>query len=277
MRKPLLALSLLAASLCATSTAFAAVQYEFRQTNSSDSEGVPVSEFTGRAVIDGERSRVDFLSGNYVTPGSYVIAGARQQTWVDPIRKVYQDVDTAGVAAAMGAGHIAISNKSVKSTKMDDRPTIAGIPTDHYRTVISYDITVYLGSLPVTQSVTETVDRYMTTAFGDLQGLMAGSNIKTGNPSMDELISSESASVKGFALREVVALTTINHNSPVAGSPVQVNRSRTQTREFEVTSIEARAAIPAALFYVPASYQKANTLKDDAASAKTVTLEPSGN
>jgi len=276
MRKRLLALSLLAASLCATSTAYAAVQYEFRQTNSSDGEGVPVSEFTGRAVIDGERSRVDFLTGNYATPGSYVIASARQQTWVDPIRKVYQDVDTAGVAAAMGQGHIAITNKSVKSTKMDDRPLIAGIPTDHYRTVISYDITVYLGSLPVTQSVTETVDRYMTTAFGDLQAAMTG-NVKTGNASLDELLASEAASVKGFALREVVALTTINHNTPVAGSPVQVNRSRTQTREFEVTSIEAKAAIPAALFYVPASYQKANPMKDEAASAKTVTLEPSGN
>src|SRR5688572_32876276 len=50
----------------------AAIQYEFVQKNTSADPVEPVTDLTARAVVDGDRSRVDFLSGNLYPPGTYV-------------------------------------------------------------------------------------------------------------------------------------------------------------------------------------------------------------
>src|SRR5712691_5423313 len=93
----------------------AAVQYEFRQTTHSDLESIPATDITGRGVIDGNRSRVDFLSGNPFPAGTYVVTtnGSRTLTFVDPAKKTFVEVNTAGVAAAIGSARISISNKKV--------------------------------------------------------------------------------------------------------------------------------------------------------------------
>jgi hypothetical protein len=51
---------------------FAAIQYEFMLKNTSDDAAKPSSDMTGRATIDGFRSRVEFLSGNLYPPNTYV-------------------------------------------------------------------------------------------------------------------------------------------------------------------------------------------------------------
>ena len=53
---------------------FAAIQYEFMLKNTSDDAAKPSSDLTGRATIDGFRSRVEFLSGNLYPPGTYVVS-----------------------------------------------------------------------------------------------------------------------------------------------------------------------------------------------------------
>ncbi|HYM62692.1 MAG TPA: hypothetical protein VEZ11_17540, partial [Thermoanaerobaculia bacterium] len=55
-------------------TAAAAIEYEFRQSSRSDIEAIPTGEFSGRAVIDGDRLRVDFTGGNTYLPGTYMIS-----------------------------------------------------------------------------------------------------------------------------------------------------------------------------------------------------------
>jgi len=101
MKRILLAISL----LLAVTGVQGAVQYEFRQTFHSDVETMSPNDMTGRAVIDGDRYRVEFLSGSAFPAGSYMIStnGAKQQIWVDPAKRSYVEVNAAGVASALGA------------------------------------------------------------------------------------------------------------------------------------------------------------------------------
>ena len=152
MKRILLAISL----LLAVTGVQGAVQYEFRQIFHSDVDTMPSNDMAGRAVIDGDRFRVEFLSGTAFPAGSYMIGtnGARQQFWVDPSKKSYVEVNAAGVASALGSRHITIANKKVDLTPMPDHPIVAGLPTDHYRMVMSYEITVPFGQLQLKQNVT---------------------------------------------------------------------------------------------------------------------------
>src|SRR4051794_26362054 len=162
MKTILLAISL----LLAVTGVHGAVQYEFRQTFHSDVDTMPSNDMAGRAVIDGDRYRVEFLSGTAFPSGSYVIStnAARQQIWVDPSKKSYVEVNTAGVASALGSRHITISKKKVEMTAMPDHPIIAGLPTEHYRLVMSYEIAVPFGQIELKQSVTTVIDKWTTMA-----------------------------------------------------------------------------------------------------------------
>jgi hypothetical protein len=264
-------------------SASAGVQYEFRQINQSDQEGSASTECTGRAMIDGARSRVEFLSGNVYPPGVFVLTsnGSRTLTFVDPARKAFAEVNAAAVANAIGASKIGISNQKIDMTQMPDHPVIAGIPTDHYRLSIDYQITVSFGNLPLTQTVHTLIDKWTTMAFGDVgETFLSGGVLHTGNADIDDLVSAENTKIKGFALRQIVQLTTVNnHVSSSAGAKLGVNRTVTQTREMLVTSIQAAPQIASAQFQVPPSFHKADPVLDDTQKApmQVLSMEPAGH
>jgi hypothetical protein len=263
-------------------SAFAAIQYEFRQTTSSDLESIPATDCVGRAIIDGDRSRVEFVTGNIYPPGTYVIAtnGERTMTFIDPSKKTFVEVNAASVTSAIGARKITINNKKIDVTKMADHVTIAGFPTEHYRLIMSYDITVNFGNLPLTQSVKTTIDKWTTEAFGEIGNtFLASGALKTGNPDLDDLMSAENSNIKGFALRQIVNVTTINsHAAQGSDSALKVNRTVTQTRELLVTSIQPMASVGVATFVVPLTYHKAGPIHDDTQKApmQVLSMEPSG-
>lgn len=260
--------------------AAAGVVYEFRQTTSSDIESAPGADFAGRGIIDGDHFRVDFLSGTAFPPGSYLICdnAARSQFWVDPSKKSYVEVNAGSVATVIGASRITIANKKVNVEELPDHPVLAGLPTNHYRMVITYDITLLFGQIPLKQSVATTIDKWTTMAFeGVVESVLVGGMVKTGNPAIDEIVEAENTKIKGFPLRETVNVTTINDTPRRAGSQLQMKQTRTQTKEIVVTSIEAKASIPAAQFLIPAGYHKADPLRDDSQKAPlhVLSMEPS--
>ena len=258
----------------------AAIQYEFRQTTHSDLETMPNTDVTGRGVIDGDRSRVDFLSGSGYTIGSYILStnGLHTLTFVDPARKTYVEVNAAGVATAIGSARITISNKKINLTQLDDHPIIAGLPTDHYRLTLNYDITLAFGTIPLVQTVNEIIDKWVTQALGDVtETFLASGGIRTGNADPDDLIAVENTKIKGFALKQTMSVTTTNDRQPQQ-TKLAMRRSVTQTRELTVTSIEPKASVPADLFVVPANFHKPDPLRDDTQKAplQILTLQPSG-
>src|SRR5207248_10435348 len=123
-----------------------------------------------RAMIVSERSRVEFLTGNAYPPGTYLIAtnGSRLMTFIDPSKKTFVEVNAASVASSIGARKITIANKKIDVTKMTDQINVAGFPTEHYRMIMRYDITVAFGSIPLTQTVNTTIDNWTTNASGDV-------------------------------------------------------------------------------------------------------------
>jgi hypothetical protein len=262
----------------------AAVQYEFRQTTQSDLETVPSTDMTGKGIIDGDRSRVEFTSGNGFSPGTYVIStnGSKTLLFVDPARKTYVEVNAAGVATSIGTAKISVSNKKVNITKMEDHTMIAGLPTEHYRLSLDYDITLLFGTIPLTQSVHEIIDKWVTQAFGDVaETFLATGSIHTGNPDLDDLIATENTKIKGFALKQTTNVSTTTRRADVPGSKLsEVFRpTRTQIRELTITSIEPKANVPADMFVVPATYRKPDPLRDDTQKAplQILSFTPSGS
>lgn len=277
MRKSLVAVVV----LCVAGRASAGIQYEFHQTTQSEVDGSHPTECSGRAVIDGARSRVEFLSGDLYPPGTFVVTnnGSRTLTFVDPKKKSYAEINAAAVASALGATKINISNQKVEVTPMPDHPVIAGIPTDHYRLSIDYQITVNFGTLPLTQMVHTLIDKWTTMAFGDVgETFLSGGVLHTGNASIDDLLSAENTKIKGFALRQTVQLTTVN-NGPAPNSKLGISRTVTQSREMLVTSIQSTPQIAASQFVVPPSFHKADPLIDDTQKApmQVLSMEPSAH
>ncbi|HVR40397.1 MAG TPA: hypothetical protein VMU84_14975, partial [Thermoanaerobaculia bacterium] len=76
-------------ALFVTLPMFAAVQYEFFQKSSSDTEAMPSTDMSARAIIEGDKSRIDVIGGNTYPPGTYVITtdGSRRVFFVDPTMK----------------------------------------------------------------------------------------------------------------------------------------------------------------------------------------------
>jgi len=262
-------------------SASAAIQYEFQQTTRSDNGGQAPTQFTGRVVIDGDRSRVDVISGNAYTPGVYVIStnGSRTMSFVDPMKKLYAEVNAGNVAASVGQSNITIDNLSSSATKADDHPVIAGVPTDHYRLTMTYDITLTMGTIVLKQSVHTTIDKWTTVMFGDISELfLANSGIRTGNPKLDEIIQIETTKIKGFPLRESMQTVTTDVRSAASAALARdggYSRTRTQTREMVITSIR-QADVAASTFIVPANYHRAESGDEKLAQTQiqTLSMEP---
>jgi hypothetical protein len=275
MKTILLAISL----LLAVTGVQGAVQYEFRQTFRSDVDTMPPNDMTGRAVIDGDRYRVEFLSGTAFPPGSYMITtnGSKHQIWVDPTKKSYVEVNAASVANALGASRITITNKKIDVTPMPDHPVFAGLPTDHYRMVMSYDIAVPFGQILLKQSVTAVIDKWTTMAYaGAADGFLADGGIHTGNPDIDDLVAAENTKIKGFPLRQTIEVTTMNASPRAAGSQIPLKQVHTQTKDMTITAIESKAEVAATLFQIPAGFHKADALRDDSQKAPVhvLSMEP---
>src|SRR5438445_1192090 len=268
MRRVLAAIAILAAAQSVS----AAVQYEFRQTTQSDLESMPSMDMTGRGVIDGDRSRVEFIAGNGFAPGTYVISnnGSKTLLYVDPSKKTYVEVNAAGVATAIGGAKITISNKKVNVAQVDDHLLIAGFPTEHYRLTLDYDITLAFGNMPLTQTVHEVIDKWVTQAFGNVaEAFLATGTIRTGIPHLDDLIATEDTKLRGFALKQTTSVATTTRRADVPGSKLSdvFRPTRTQIRELTITSIEAKAAVPPDLFVVPATFHRPDPLRDDSQKA----------
>ena len=254
MRKTTLAIVL----LLATRSGWAGVSYEFVQSTQSDIEQIPSTSLAGRAIIDGARSRVDFISGNIYAAGAYVIStdGSRTLLFVDPVSKSYSEINAAAIAATYGATNIKIDNFKTNTALLADRPMIAGVPTEHYHCSISYDMTLQYGTMPLTQKISEEIDKWTTTAFGDIaDAFLAGGSVKTGNPKLDQLIETETRSIKGFPLRQTVTVRTTNPMGVAPGTELKLTNVRTQQRELLVTKIQALDA-DASVFHIPVTFRK---------------------
>jgi len=275
-----LALVLALGILGAAQTVSAAVIYEFHQASHSDIDQNAPAELIGRAIIDGDRSRVDFIGGDSYPPGTYVIStnGSRTLTFIDPTRKSYTEFNTANVAAVIGSKRIDITDMKSSVENLDDHPMIAGTPTNHYRLTITYDMQITFGTMPLKQSVRTVIDKWTTVAFGDVnESFLASSAVRTGNVKMDEVIEVEATKIKGLPLKQTVQVYTMTDRAPVPGSKLVLSPTRTSRREMTVTTIHD-SAVDGSMFAIPVNYRRADSLSKDERheQVQMLSLEPPG-
>lgn len=250
-----------------------AVQYDFIQKHTTDDAVTPTRDLSGRATIDGARTRVDFLSGNLYPPGTYMVTtdGSRRLFFVDPSNKWYTEVNTSGFATALASTDIKITNVKSSAEPRNDTAMVAGIQAKHQRLNLSFDITVTMKGLSLRQHARVEIDSWTTDKFGDLHGNVLAEAMHTGNPQIDQILDAEAAKIQGFPLRRTVTIR-MSSDMPVK-SQLQVPRSKTITRETLVTSI--RETNPdAMLFVVPVSYRRADQPDAPRSDTKILTFEP---
>jgi hypothetical protein len=251
---------------------FAAVQYEFMLKNTSDDAAKLSSDMTGRATIDGYRSRVEFLSGNLYPPNTYVLStdSTGRLYFVDPAKQWYTEINTAGIATALGTSNIKIENLKSKVETLPDRTQIAGITTDHNRLTLSYDITVSMKSIPITQHVDTEIESWTTMQFGDVPQSFLSFSSRTGNPDLDKLLAAEAAKLGGFPLRQIITTRT-KYDMPTR-TKLSRPSSRTMTRETWVTKIQETKSDPVQ-FTIPVSYRRADQPMMPRNASETLTFD----
>jgi hypothetical protein len=270
MKKLLVTLAL---AVVATS-ASAAIQYEFTQKNSTPAAVEPVTDLTARAVVDGDRSRVDFLGGTLYPPGTYVIStdSSRRLVFVDPTKQWFTEIDTATVATTLGSSAIRISNFKTNFEPRQDQPIIAGHPTEHTRLTLRYDITVTVKGIPLTQHVQTDVDTWATSDFASQTSNAFLSNLRTGNLDIDRLLDAESLKLKGFPLRQTVTTRAVA-DLPPSRSQLQTPTTKTIVREMWVSSIRETRSDPS-VFLIPATYRRAEVQDVPKAATQTLSFDP---
>lgn len=252
---------------------FGAIQYEFMLKNTSDDAAKPSSDLTARATVDGFRSRVDFLSGTLYPANTYALTtdSTGRMYFVDPSKQWFTEVNTAGIATALGASNIQIANLKSNLETLPDRRKIAGHETDHYRITLSYDITVQMKTIPITQHVETEIESWTTSAFGDVPQSFLTRGSRTGNVELDRLLEAETAKVSGFPLRQLVTTRT-KYEMP-ARTKIRRPSTRTMTRETWVTKI-SETNTDAAQFTIPVSYRRADQPDLPRAATQTLTFDP---
>ena len=265
-------LVMLTLALVVSTPSFAAIQYEFAQKNTSDDEIQPTTDVSARAIVDGSRSRVEFLSGNLYPPGTYLIAtdGARRMFFVDPVKQWYSEVNTAGAATALASTNIKIENFKSSVQTLPDTQRIAGIDTQHRRVTMSYDMTLTLKDIPLKQHIRTEIDSWTTDRFGTIDQGFLSTGFRTGNPDIDQIIAAETA-VEGFPLRQVVTIRT-SYDLPIK-SNLKTPTTRTITRETWVTKIGETQAL-ASMFVIPATYKPAAQPAAPDTTTQVLTFDP---
>lgn len=257
--------------------AFSAIQYEFVQRTTHEGAVVPSTELFGTAVLEGDRSRIEFTGGDVYPAGTYLVSvdGSRRLYFVDPEKKWYTEVNTGGIAGAVAASNIQISNVKSNLEKLNDGQVVAGILTEHYKLTMTYDITVPNRGLPLKQSVRTVINTWTTTKFGDVAQSAFSNAVQTGNVEIDKLIATETKRFGGLPLRQSVTITM----SVTAGRPVkselQMPATRTITRETWVTKVGVTATEPMT-FKIPAGYRKSDTPDVTTPPMEVLDLKPVG-
>lgn len=257
--------------------AFPAIQYDFVQRTTHEGAVIPATELMGRAVLEGDRSRIEFTGGDVYPAGTYMVTvdGSRRLFFVDPEKQWYTEVNTSGISTAVAASNIQIANLKSNLEKMGDGQVVAGILTEHYKLTMTYDITVPFRSMPLKQSVRTVINTWTTSKFGDVARSAFANTVQTGNVEIDKMIETETKRVGGLPLRQSVQITmSVTSKGPVK-SQLPLPATRTITRETWVTKVGEVVSEPMT-FKVPASYRKSEMPDVTTPPMQVLDLKPVG-
>lgn len=267
-----IAQTLLVCCALITTPAFGAIRYEFQEiTRTQDAS--KTTSLVARAVVDGNKSRLDVISGNRYHPGNYIISHGENRIYiVQPAEKAYLEYETG--TNEISPDKVQITNPKVNFQEVKDPVTaiIAGFPTKHFRLQFAYDMTVKIGTITIIQHVDATIEKWTTNAFDHL---IAGyrdntGDLTTGNPAIDQLVAEEATKITGLSLKEETITRTTAMSSKTSGKS-----TRERKKEMLVSLIE-EVDINPSHFAIPIEFSRVDAPKAPTASATYLTMTPDG-
>ena len=174
-----------------------------------------------RGWIDGPAAKVEFAAqkGTMFKPGSYLLTkdAGRTLYLVDPKEKAYSRWDLEAMLASTfaiieSAGpllDLEFSNASSKKLGEDDGGTLLGYPTRHYNWQSAHDMKLSVLGMKRQYHIESVQDFWSTDQLGaeGFKVWLRPDRTRTGNSGLDELLTSELATVPGFPLKMVTKST----------------------------------------------------------------------
>lgn len=236
-------------------TAWAGLAYKFESVTT----GVRESTISGSAAAEGTSFRMNVKQGDGFTfnDGSFVISrdGGKTLLVADPSTKTYYELalaDATGSAAAMfkqlGFLNFKISDPKVTTRDLGRGGVIEGFPTHRTRVNSAYTMSINAMGTPMkigVQMLTESWSTDMISA--ELTNFLQKQSITTGIAEVDKLIAAQSASAKGFPLKQVTAFKM-----------TQNGRDVTSTTTTTIHGV-AKKAFAETEFALPAGYTKTDS------------------
>lgn len=253
-KRPVCALLLLGAVFVVP--AHAAHYFESSSTTETDGPGGPIAAQV-RGWIDGERARIEFVSGQAVpfAQGGYMLSndGGKTLYLVNPAERTYSEFDIeqmlgmAGSMMQVMGGAVRLEFSDVVNEKLGEAPggSILGHATTHYRYRNGYTLSMGVMGFKRSNRIDTEQELWCTNAFDDsgFKVWLSPDRYRTGSAELDELVRSQYQQLDCLPLRS--RITTV---SKAEGAP----DSRT-VATTEVTTLREETA-PAGTFDLPADF-----------------------
>lgn len=212
-----------------------------------------------RGWSDGPAAKVEFAAqkGTMFKPGCYLLTkdAGRTLYLVDPKEKAYSRWDLEAMLASTfalieSAGpllDLEFSNASSKKLAEDDGGALLGHPTRHYHWQSAHDMKLSVLGMKREYHIESVQDFWSTDQLGaeGFKVWLRPDRTRTGNSGLDELLTSELATVPGFPLKMVTKSTMTTGKG----------KQQSSTSTMEVTTLRAES-VPATTFELPAGYQE---------------------
>lgn len=256
-------------------------QYTFRMSSrNTDDKGAmkDATPMLATVQVAGAKARIDFQDtgrdqqGGMFGKGTYMIAdrGSRMLILVDPKEKTYAEMPVDAIGKALGSAiggmgsvfKIRISNAKFTTQDLGAGESMGGFATHHYRVVHDYDMDMQVAWMKSNTTNHTEADYWVNPEISALP-----------NPIFEMVASVGSAVVASDAefVRQVKEAT----EKMFKGVPVKsISRTTSVDKKGKTTEMVSttemlnitRAAVPDAVFAIPAGYTKVEASKDDMAA-----------
>jgi hypothetical protein len=251
--RPLSALLLLGAAAAMPAEA----AYYFESSSNTEIEGGTPMAAQVRGWIDGDRARIDFVSGQAIpfARNGYMLTNDGGQTLylVDPAERTYSEFDLEqmlGMATTMMkavGGMVRMEFNDIVNEKLGEEPggNVLGYPTTHYRFRTGY--TMAMGVMGFKRSSRVDTEQELWCA-GELQDAgfkvwLSPDRFRTGNEELDKVIRLQYQDLDCLPLRSRQTSVTKGDDQP---------ETRT-VMTTEVTTLREESA-PAGTFDLPSDF-----------------------
>ncbi|HJX29959.1 MAG TPA: DUF4412 domain-containing protein [Thermoanaerobaculia bacterium] len=238
--------------------AFAGVHYK-SVTRNQDANGKSLGDMAVEGWVTGSNARVEVTASDnpILKKGTFLVTkdGGKTLYLVDPKEKTYGEWDVQAMLGAAGAMlnsmgplvKMEFSDPKVEKLAEDAGPTIAGLPTRHFKYRTSYTMKMKVMGMGQESAVVSEQDLWVTDKINDaaLGVWLRNTPPKTGNEQLDKLIDSEIGKVTGYPMKMVTVSTSTSKKGKAT-----VTRST-----MEVTELDTNANVTAS-FDVPAGYEE---------------------